>query len=131
MSEKLDNFSNDSVEKKHQDVIDSIGENFGEELEILRARGGEFALRADGIERLVLDIRGKLLRIKDIESSNQGSGEGTHMIEALIATAEELGYELWAENVRPEYDSWWRERGFAPPAEDKHSADYVYNGAES
>jgi hypothetical protein len=119
----------EKIDRNSAAIVETITENFGEPLELLEATPSEksYTFKTDGIDRLDLSFPRGEIRILNIEATNQDDGYGTRMIDALIAAAEEQGLRLWAEDVRPEYDEWWRSKGFAPPMEEAYSADYLYD----
>lgn len=127
MIEEFGNSMGEGGEKMRQDVLSRIAEYSGETLEVYKSAENEYAMRTDTLENLVLRIDKDTITVVDIEARNQGEGGGANMIQALVATADELGCRLYAENVMPEFDSWWRSQGFAPPEESEHSADYEYH----
>ncbi len=131
MSKCWESLGSAPVEKRHQNVLDLIEDSFGEVPHVYNSRRGEYALCTNTIENLVIEIEDRSMDIVDIEARNPNRGDGKRMVEALIETAKEFGYELRARNVKPELDAWWREMGFAPPPDEKHSADYIYTGAKS
>lgn len=118
------------IDKHCRDVISLLEENSGETIEVYASsvRDGEYAMRTDSLEKLVLLVADNSITIVDIEARNPEEGDGSRMVRALVGTAKEFGYQLRAQNVRPEFDSWWRKRGFAPPDGNEHSADYEYFG---
>lgn len=119
----------DTIDRNSAMLVEAIAENFGDPLELLEATPSEksYTFATEGIDRLDVSFPRGEIRILNIEATNQDDGYGSRMVEAIIATAEEQGLRLWAEDVRPEYDEWWRSKGFAPPLEEPHSADFLYD----
>lgn len=121
------------VDKHARDVFQALEEATGEDVEVKKSsvEDGEYALATRSIENLVLTINGQSIAIIDISARSPGQESGTHMVQALIDIAKDLGCQLRAENVKPERNAWWRRMGFSPPEGQEHSADYTYKPQKS
>lgn len=117
------------VDKHAENILQALEDSVGEVLtvNISSVPDGEYALESESIKNLLLVIRRRSITIMDIQARNPGEQAGTNMVQALIEVAEDFGYQLIAENVKPERDEWWRRMGFSPPEGEDHSADYLYS----